>query len=134
MNFNFWHLFLLSLKVISPCVKNHFHFLSFRISCCLDTRTGWWSITRFTPLGKHLSYPGATPTKSTIYNVFLCFSTFNKHISCLLSLNDACSSFKSQPILIYVEVSRNAYMKLDEIKKSNHPILDSSDVFCVQGD
>lgn len=28
MNFNFWHLFLLSLKVISPCVKNHFHFLS----------------------------------------------------------------------------------------------------------
>ena len=34
----------------------------------------------------------------------------------------------------YVEVSRNAYMKLDEIKKSNHPILDSSDVFCVQGD
>ena len=35
---------------------------------------------------------------------------------------------------IYVEVSRNAYMKLDEIKKSNHPILDSSDVFCVHGD
>ena len=35
---------------------------------------------------------------------------------------------------VYVEVSRNAYMKLDEIKKSNHPILDSSDVFCVQGD
>ena len=34
----------------------------------------------------------------------------------------------------YVEVSRNAYMKLDEIKKSNHPVLDSSDVFCVQGD
>ena len=33
-----------------------------------------------------------------------------------------------------VEVSRNAYMKLDEIKNSNHPILDSSDVFCVQGD
>ena len=35
---------------------------------------------------------------------------------------------------IYVEMSRNAYMKWDEIKKSNHPILDSSDVFCVQGD
>ncbi len=34
----------------------------------------------------------------------------------------------------YVEMSRNAYMKWDEIKKSNHPILDSSDVFCVQGD
>ena len=34
----------------------------------------------------------------------------------------------------YVEVSRNANMKLDEIKNSNHPILDSSDVFCVQGD
>ena len=35
---------------------------------------------------------------------------------------------------IYVEVSRNAYMKLYKIKKSNHPVLDSSDVFCVQGD
>ena len=35
---------------------------------------------------------------------------------------------------IYVEVSRNAYMKLDEIKKLNHPILDLNDVFCVQGD
>ena len=34
----------------------------------------------------------------------------------------------------YVEMSRNAYMKWDKIKKSNHPILDSSDVFCVQGD
>ena len=34
----------------------------------------------------------------------------------------------------YVEVSRNAYMKLDEIKKLNHPILDLNDVFCVQGD
>ena len=37
-------------------------------------------------------------------------------------------------MFLYVEVSQNAYMKLDEIKKSNHPILDSSDVFCVQGD
>ena len=35
---------------------------------------------------------------------------------------------------IYVEVSRNAYMKLDEIKKLNHPILDLNNVFCVQGD
>ena len=35
---------------------------------------------------------------------------------------------------IYVKVSRHAYMKGDEIKISNHPILDSSDVFCVQGD
>ena len=34
----------------------------------------------------------------------------------------------------YVKVSRHAYMKGDEIKISNHPILDSSDVFCVQGD
>ena len=34
----------------------------------------------------------------------------------------------------YVEVSRNAYMKSDEIKKLNHPILDLNDVFCVQGD
>ena len=34
----------------------------------------------------------------------------------------------------YVGMSRNAYMKGSEIKKSNHPILDSSDVFCVQGD
>ena len=37
-------------------------------------------------------------------------------------------------IFLYVEVSRNAYMKLDEIKKLNHPILDLNDVFCVQGD
>ena len=36
--------------------------------------------------------------------------------------------------VIYVEVSRNAYMKLDEIEKLNHPILDLNDVFCVQGD
>ena len=35
---------------------------------------------------------------------------------------------------VNVEVSRNAYMKLDEIKKLNHPILDLNDVFCVQGD
>ena len=35
---------------------------------------------------------------------------------------------------IYVEVARNAYMKLDEIKKLNHPILDLNDVLCVQGD
>ena len=41
---------------------------------------------------------------------------------------------KSHSPNIYVEMSRNAYMKWDEIKKSNHPILDSSDVFCVQGD
>ena len=41
---------------------------------------------------------------------------------------------KVRDLNVYVEVSRNAYMKLDEIKKSNHPILDSSDVFCVQGD
>ena len=44
------------------------------------------------------------------------------------------SSTKGRTPNIYVEVSRNAYMKLDEIKNSNHPILDSSDVFCVQGD
>ena len=39
------------------------------------------------------------------------------------------------PILIfeYVEVSRNANMKLDEIKKSNHPILELSDVFVFRG-
>ena len=36
--------------------------------------------------------------------------------------------------IVYVGMSRNAYMKGSEIKKSNHPILDSSDVFCVQGD
>ena len=36
--------------------------------------------------------------------------------------------------LRYVKVSCHAYMKGDEIKISNHPILDSSDVFCVQGD
>ena len=34
----------------------------------------------------------------------------------------------------YIAMSRNAYMKLDEIKKLDHPILDSSDVFCVQED
>ena len=34
----------------------------------------------------------------------------------------------------YVMMTRHAYMKWDEIKISNHPILDSSDVFCVQGD
>ena len=33
-----------------------------------------------------------------------------------------------------VMMTRHAYMKWDEIKISNHPILDSSDVFCVQGD
>ena len=37
-------------------------------------------------------------------------------------------------LILYVKVSRHAYMKGDEIKISNHPILDSSDVFCVQGD
>jgi len=36
--------------------------------------------------------------------------------------------------ITYVAMSQNVYMKLDEIKKLNHPILDSSDVFCVQGD
>ena len=35
--------------------------------------------------------------------------------------------------LIEGHMSRSAYMKLDEIKKLNHLILDSSDVFCVQG-
>ena len=34
----------------------------------------------------------------------------------------------------YDAMSRNAHMKLDEIKKLNHPILDLNDVFCVQGD
>ena len=41
--------------------------------------------------------------------------------------------FKHLNIDNYVEVSRNTYMKLDEIKKSNRPILDLSDVFCVPG-
>ena len=31
----------------------------------------------------------------------------------------------------YIAMSRNAYMKLDEIKNSNRPILDLSEVFCV---
>ena len=30
-------------------------------------------------------------------------------------------------------MSRNANIKLDEIKKLNHPILDLNDVFCVRG-
>ena len=41
---------------------------------------------------------------------------------------------RSAVLHAYVEVSRNAYMKSDEIKKLNHPILDLNDVFCVQGD
>ena len=99
------------LQYMSFLVLKIIFIFSLRISCCLDTRTGWWSITRFTPLGKHLSYPGATPTKSTIYNVFLCISTFNKRIFCLLSFNALNNVLFGQYVYLATEQAET-YLKI----------------------
>ena len=59
--------------------------------------------------------------------------SFSFHLSIYHTISSMYSILVFFPIS-YVKVSRHAYIKGDEIKISNHPILDSSDVFCVQGD
>ena len=61
-------------------------------------------------------------------------NNFYSCASIYVSLNTIFVGISAAKISTYVKVSSHAYMEGDEIKISNHPILDSSDVFCVQGD